>query len=202
MQKKILTEKLQEQATVLKKLLPQLEELPVFEEKEIDSLLNETESLVRLLAAYKFLVSNTEKKDIDVHIKIMQTLNKQEETKAVTETVIATDEAKTEIKIPAEPNEPVKPEQQLIEKKEEKEPESTVISRKKIELGINDKYRIINELFEQSNQEFSAALEQLNMIETYEDATTYLESLKNLYSWKTEHPLVKLLYSLVQKRFQ
>jgi hypothetical protein len=72
---------------------------------------------------------------------------------------------------------------------------------RKIELSINNKFRIANELFEQNQQEFQAAFQQLNSINTWEEALHYLESLKQIYKWKDENPLVKNFYALVQKRF-
>ena len=75
-------------------------------------------------------------------------------------------------------------------------------SLKKVEFGLNDKYRIINELFNHNNAEYTTAIHQLNMTHSWEDAEDYLDSLKSLYSWKSELPLVKTLYAVTQKRFQ
>jgi hypothetical protein len=208
MQKKVIAEKLREQAEKLQKLLPLLSSPENLQSKETENILLETEQLSRILAAYKFIGEHKELfSDLNVHLKIMENINKQDEVRTVTENT----ETKEEIKpvVTPEPKKEVaaekKPEPQKTAEpvhKEEKVGENKIITRKKIEFGINDKYRMINELFHQSNPEFTAALEQLNMTETAEDAEHYLDSLKSLYSWKTEHPLVKMLYSLTQKRFQ
>jgi hypothetical protein len=208
MQKKVLAEKLREQAEKLQKLLPLLSSPENLQPKETENILFETEQLSRILSACKFLGEHKELfSDLNVHMKIMENINKQDEVRTVTET---TEEVKSSTVVVPNPKPEVaaekKPEPQKTNPepihKEEKLGESKIITRKKIELGINDKYRMINELFHQSSAEFTAALDQLNMTESQEDADRYLDSLKTLYSWKTEHPLVKMLYSFTQKRFQ
>jgi len=76
-------------------------------------------------------------------------------------------------------------------------PDGELILRK-IELSINNKFRISNELFNQSQPEFNAAFQQLNTINSLDEAMRYMESLKQVYSWKEENPLVKNFYALVQ----
>lgn len=76
-----------------------------------------------------------------------------------------------------------------------------VVSAKKIELGLNDKFRIINELFNQNSTEFNLAMEQLNLIESLENSVVYLQELKNLYNWQSDHELTIRLFQLNQKRF-
>ena len=72
---------------------------------------------------------------------------------------------------------------------------------RKIELNLNDKFRIINELFKQSTTECSLAIEQLNGINNLEDSEAYLKELKKLYFWKYEDEMCKRLFQLNQKRF-
>jgi hypothetical protein len=208
MQKKVIAEKLREQADKLQKLLPLLTSPENLQPKDTENILHETEQLSRILSAYKFIGEHKELfSDLNVHMKILENINKQDEIRTVTES----NETKEEVKAApavhkAEATTDKKPEHQKTNpeplQKEEKVGENKIITRKKIEFGINDKYRMINELFHQSNSEFTAALDQLNMTESLEDAENYLENLKSLYSWKAEHPLVKMLYSLTQKRFQ
>jgi hypothetical protein len=75
-------------------------------------------------------------------------------------------------------------------------------SVKRIELSLNDKFRIINELFKQSSTEFNLALEQLNLFNSYEQSRAYLDELKKLYAWKDDHEMTIKLYQLNLKRFQ
>ncbi|HWY36396.1 MAG TPA: hypothetical protein VNX68_17255 [Nitrosopumilaceae archaeon] len=86
-------------------------------------------------------------------------------------------------------------------KDENKVPVVNNTNTKKIEIGINDKYRILNELFDQQQIEFNVVIEQLNVTENWEEAEIYLGSLLEIYGWKVDNELVKTLYSLVQKRF-
>ncbi|HEX7415043.1 MAG TPA: hypothetical protein VF411_13445, partial [Bacteroidia bacterium] len=91
----------------------------------------------------------------------------------------------------------------IEEKIEEIIPISTTesIALKRIEFSINDRFRIINELFAQSQTEFQAAWQQINAITTLEESVFYLDSLKQIYDWKKESDLVKTIYALANKRF-
>ncbi len=72
---------------------------------------------------------------------------------------------------------------------------------KPISVGINDKFRFINELFAQNASEYNIALEQLNTVKTWQDAELYLNSLRNLYAWNESRDVVKLFFASVKKRF-
>jgi hypothetical protein len=74
-------------------------------------------------------------------------------------------------------------------------------SAKPLSIGINDKFRFINELFAQNVSEYHIAVEQLGNLKHWHEAELYLGSLKNLYDWKDNSEPVKLLYSLVKRRF-
>jgi hypothetical protein len=89
--------------------------------------------------------------------------------------------------------------------------EPTVIKERPIEsrhilkpftVGINDKFRFINELFSQNNSEYNIAMEQINNLNNWSDAELYLASLKNVYGWKDHNESVKYFYSLVKRRFE
>jgi hypothetical protein len=79
--------------------------------------------------------------------------------------------------------------------------EGTVTVSRKLEMGLNDKFRIINELFKQSTTEFNLAMEQLNLLDTPDKSEAYLNELKKLYSWKDNHELTQRIFQLNQKRF-
>ncbi len=70
-----------------------------------------------------------------------------------------------------------------------------------ISVGINDKFRFINELFKQNNSEYNIAVEQLNALKTWHDTEIYLNSLKSLYEWKDNSEVVSYFFSLIKKRF-
>jgi hypothetical protein len=68
-------------------------------------------------------------------------------------------------------------------------------------IGINDKFRFINELFKQNNGEYNIAIEQLNALNSWHEAELYLNSLKMIYNWKDNSEIVVFLYSQAKKRF-
>jgi hypothetical protein len=68
-------------------------------------------------------------------------------------------------------------------------------------IGINDKFRFINELFRQNASEYNIAIEQLGAVRSWAEAETYLHSLTDLYQWKEENEVVKYFYSVIKKRF-
>lgn len=74
-------------------------------------------------------------------------------------------------------------------------------TRSALAVGLNDKFRFINELFVQNSAEYTIAIEQLNGLQTWADTELYLTSLKSLYGWKDTSEVVKYFYTLVRKRF-
>lgn len=72
---------------------------------------------------------------------------------------------------------------------------------KKLNIGLNDKFRFINELFKQNNTEYNVVFEQLNTLKTWNECEFYLNSLKDVYEWKSTDDTVKYFYSLAKKRF-
>jgi hypothetical protein len=141
---------------------------------EVDLINSKLHHLSEQIAVYKYLKSGKElSPSLGIHLKVM-------EQGAI----------KTEVK------------------EEIESPERTGVtnsetgSARKLELSLNDKFRIINELFKQSSTEFNLALEQINMFSSYEKSRAYLDELKKLYSWKDDHEMTVKLYQLNQKRFQ
>ncbi|MDX2172932.1 MAG: hypothetical protein SFY56_07420 [Bacteroidota bacterium] len=72
---------------------------------------------------------------------------------------------------------------------------------KKLNIGLNDKFRFINELFKQNNTEYNVVFEQLNSLKTWNECEFYLNSLKDVYEWKSTDDTVKYFYSIAKKRF-
>lgn len=71
----------------------------------------------------------------------------------------------------------------------------------KLTVSINDKFRLINELFASNANEYNIAIEQLNNVGSKEEADTYLKGLKSIYHWDEENEMVKRLIAMNQKRF-
>jgi hypothetical protein len=78
---------------------------------------------------------------------------------------------------------------------------STENSIKPIIIGLNDKFRFINDLFVKKADEYNLAIEQLNNLKTHYDCEIYLNSLKKIYAWNDDNEVVNLFYALVKKRF-
>ena len=191
MQRDFVIQQLKEEAKKVEKHLLQLEQDEQFTHAEAEQFLSDVEKLYRRLSVYAHLLKTQEESaDMKVHLKIMQSVPPPAEEPAVTEKVI-------------EPTPELNFEEKIEEKVEEIAPvlAEENLSLKKIEFSINDRFRVINELFAQSQHEFQAALHQLNSIYTLDETFFYLNSLKQIYNWKDDNQLVKTLYSLANKRF-
>lgn len=189
MQRDLVIQQLKEEAKKVEQHLVQLQQDEQLTRTEAEQFLNDVEKLYRSLAVYAHVLKN--QGDLQVHLKIMQSVPPIE-TPPVTE-------KKEE---PVQPKE--EPVQLTIEEKVEEIISITTKENppiKRIEFSINDRFRIINELFFQSQQEFQAALQQLNAISTLDESIFYLDSLKEIYNWKPNNDLVKNIYALVNKRF-
>jgi len=69
-------------------------------------------------------------------------------------------------------------------------------------MGINERFLYTNELFGGSMQAFSQAVEELNHIESKEDANRLMdESLSRRYKWDEESETVEAFRALVARRF-
>jgi hypothetical protein len=195
MERDFVIRQLKEEAKKIEKHLKQLEQDAQLTYAEAEQFLQDTEKMYRNLAVYTHTLKQQEiGGDLKVHLKIMQNVA------AIEETPLALEKEKIAEVIHAPPL------QEEVIRPITEETESPVITEeqttfRKIEFSINDKFRIINELFFQSQPEFQAALQQINSIHTLEESIFYLDSLKPIYNWKDDNILVKDLYSLVRKRF-
>lgn len=69
-------------------------------------------------------------------------------------------------------------------------------------INVNLKIAIVQQLFNENTVEYVKAIDKLNASENIQEAMRYFSELKHTYDWKNEHPLVKELESLLNKRFQ
>jgi hypothetical protein len=153
--------------------------------KEIENLQAKVNLLNEQIAIYKYMEGEKElAPNLNLHLKVMEkAIDKEEKAAIAREIEIAERISKTEAVV--------------AEIKAETQPEI-----KKLEFSLNDKFRIINELFKQSTTEFNLAVEQLNTFMSFENSQMYLNELKNLYAWKDDHELTKKMYEANQKRFR
>ncbi len=71
----------------------------------------------------------------------------------------------------------------------------------KVAIGVNDKFRYINELFHGNSTEYHIALNQINTCSGFEEADIYLANIGNIYEWKEDNEVVDMFFDLVQRRF-
>jgi hypothetical protein len=76
-----------------------------------------------------------------------------------------------------------------------------LLQRPALSIGLNDKFRFINELFAQNSSEYNIAIEQLNSMQQWNETELYLNSLKSVYGWKESNESVKYFFTLIRKRF-
>lgn len=68
-------------------------------------------------------------------------------------------------------------------------------------IGINDKFLMINELFEGNIQYYNRAIDELNSFESYNGAKTYLIELSVQHRWESHGPALERIHSLIERRF-
>lgn len=68
-------------------------------------------------------------------------------------------------------------------------------------INVNLKIAIVQQLFNENTVEYVKAIDKLNASENIQEAMRYFSELKHTYDWKNEHPLVKELETLLNKRF-
>jgi hypothetical protein len=179
---------------VLHKIQLQVKELTstleLFVDESIQPSVNDCETLQQqlhelqeCLAVYKFQKKEKEiSPSFNIHAKVSE---KEKETVKPVENSIPEKKVEPEIK-------------QELHKEISKESDKKITP---LAIGINDKFRFINELFKQNSSEYNIAMEQLNSLQSWTEAEIYLRSLKGLYDWKDNAEVVTYFYSLVKKRY-
>ncbi len=69
-------------------------------------------------------------------------------------------------------------------------------------IGINDKFLFIRELFNNKYHEYSDNINKLNSFDNFDEAFTFLDTLKNKYSWNDESDACLKISDLVRRRYQ
>lgn len=155
---------------------------------DCESLQNKLHHLQEQLAVYKYHKQNHElSPSFAIHARV------SEEVKATPPTAT---EASKAIEHPLNP-EPERAPKPQVEQNSQKMPIPGPIA-----IGLNDKFRFINELFSQNPAEYNIAIEQLNGLHSWPESELYMSSLKTLYTWKDNQEVVKRFYALVKRRFE
>lgn len=77
----------------------------------------------------------------------------------------------------------------------------TPVKDLKAAIGINDKFKFMNELFEGSMNDYNQAIETLNNFSSSDEAMDCLDSLCLSYKWKTDSASYLELKNLVTRRY-
>ena len=70
----------------------------------------------------------------------------------------------------------------------------------KSKIGLNDRFRFLNELFGGNSGEFNAAINQLDEIESLEEAEDYLDRLFGVYHWDKNGQAYSDFYQLIKQK--
>ena len=211
---KQLTTKLDELKTAIERFEKHTPPSTTYAE-QLHTAINEANMLV---SAYVVLKEQKDvSPDLNLHLKLMNVTTAQQEVK---------EQVKAEIKVEkTEAIETPKVEvmQPLVEEKHpviQKKPidvvappvaekksveivfeEPEIKTYPKLAINLNDKFRFINELFAGNANEYNIAIEQLNAVNSMDEATAYIKGLKSIYNWIDDHEMVKNMNGLIQKRF-
>ena len=156
----------------------------------------------KLVSAYLVLKEHKDvSPDLNLHLKLMNEPT-QEEPKVIIEPI----KESVLFEPTVEPKDTTNTITQFPESTVEKiaeiaEVKIAVKEFPKLTITINDKFRIINELFESNATEYNIAIEQINAVSSKIELDSYLKGLKSIYNWKDDSEVVKTLYTLAQKRF-
>lgn len=204
MQKSIIKKQVEEKLAQLKSFLALKEAISPSSYEEVKEIQKKLAEASSILAVYEYVIlQNQIDGNISVHIKIlertaaMELENKEEDSPRTDkqdlnnelaqnrQQEVVSDIPKTNVYV-----QPLEAAQQANE-----------LAKKVVQVSINDKYRIINELFHQSETEFNIAISQINNGQSIDDLMDYLTNLASLYNWKMENEIVKTFIKISQKRF-
>ncbi len=172
-----------------------------------DALLTKMSEANKYIAAYVVL---KEQKDVspelNLHLKIMSAKDLASENDPIKKLVIEKVEIPKEMDTTLNKIEIQTPREKPVEEipaatLDQVSVEHAKQQHPKLVIAINDKFRFINELFDANTNEYNIAIEQLNTVNSLDEAEIYLKGLKSIYGWDDENEMTKKLISLNQKRF-
>ena len=68
-------------------------------------------------------------------------------------------------------------------------------------LGLNERLRFINELFDGSSEEFSDAIKKLETFESLSDASKTIDELASTHSWDPKEEAVQEFIIVLKRRY-
>ncbi len=187
-------------------------ELETVEDKDIQDEIEETDEVVESVNVIDEEIENVEKSEPKEDIL------PTEETKEVV--VSVTEELKEEVKEPLSPPEEKKEEikvkkkavkieeetQTLFDFIEEKPSIQDKFNHLKIDdirkaIGINEKFRFINELFKGDMNDYNDVVDKLNSLNAITEAEKYLLTYKIRYEWDEDMDAYKEFMEIVERRY-
>jgi len=69
-------------------------------------------------------------------------------------------------------------------------------------IGINEKFQFINDLFDDTVNEYNAAINQLNNYNSFTEAESYLNSIKEIYKWDNDNLIVKKFIAIIKRKLK
>jgi hypothetical protein len=174
--------------------------------QDCNSLQKQLVLLQETLAVYKYNKQNKEiSPSFNLHARVSEQQEvqekKAEQVKEFRDTLNLEKEEKTELVSPEPPPSPVPPPAPEPVPAQASTPTNPASPKAPLSIGLNDKFRFINELFAQNASEYHVAIEQINNLSTGQEAELYLNSLKSVYSWDEQSEAVRYFFSIVQRRF-
>ena len=193
----------------INELAPALE---LFVDETIQPSVQDCEDLQKLLVAiqenlavYKYNKQNKElSPSFNIHAHVSEKEGKSELRSETEEPIKSEKEEKPDVKVTlvGTPTPEVKRATEHTEESIKQTPSSeTAKVRMPLAIGINDKFRFMNELFSQNSTEYNIAIEQINNVNNWGEAEIYLNSLKAVYEWDEKNEAVLAFFAAVKKRF-
>jgi hypothetical protein len=146
------------------------------------------------LSVFKHLKTHKEiSPSFDLHSKVSEA--------AALKSDIVTEEVLKEEKITIEKPNTLTNEIETLRNSAEQKTQSTQTT-KQIEVSLNQKFQFINDLFNQNATEYGLAVDHINEFENWQDAESYILSLKSAYNWKDSNETFKRFIQASKKRFE
>jgi hypothetical protein len=203
MQTDILLKQLQSSLAELKISIEKFEKHPSPSTQYAENLHLSIQHTNKLVSAYLVLKEHKDvSPDLNLHLKIMNEQQPEEKKAVIDSSTEVIQVATFAPKVTADGNlkeVAAKPVGEKLENAEEVKLESKVIP--KMVINLNDKFRVINELFAANANEYNIAIEQIDTITSKNDLENYLKGLQSIYNWNDDNEVVKTFFSLAKKRF-
>ena len=138
--------------------------------------------------------------------EVVEPVKEKETKEKVVEAVTLPEEKKEEIKVKKKPVIVEEEPQTLFDFMEEKPSIQDKFNHLKIDdirkaIGINEKFRFINELFKGDMNEYNESIDNLNSFTSLAEAEKYLLTYKIRYEWDEDVEAYKEFMNLVERRY-